>query len=108
MATGFQAFNMRFRGDGAAPAGDAVARGRQPQVRVRMVQINLRALLQLAVMAIILYQVQATLPAPNISSALPYSLAKGPTGRRIPPLICCGPVLTVESGIRRTSFLHAL
>lgn len=60
---GFQAFNPRFRGDGAGPAGEAAARGRQPQVRVRMVQVNLRALLQLAVVAIILYQVrQPSLP----------------------------------------------
>ena len=51
-------------------------RGRQPQVRVRMVQVNLRALLQLAVVAIILYQVRhplvlvctlATLPALSCS-----------------------------------------
>ena len=94
MATGFQALNMRFRGDGAAPAGDAVARGRQPQVRVRMVQINLRALLQLAVMAIILYQVQASSHAPKSSSTLPHSLAKGPAGMRVPPLLCCVPVPT--------------
>ena len=44
----------RFRGAGA----DAAVRGRPQQVRVRMVQINLRALLQLGVMAIILYQVR--------------------------------------------------
>lgn len=50
--------------EGAA-LGNAVARGargerreRRPrQIRVRMVQINLRAILQLAVMGIILYQV---------------------------------------------------
>ena len=46
--------NPRFRGAGV----DAGARGRPAQVRVRMVQINLRALLQLGVMAIILYQVR--------------------------------------------------
>ena len=46
--------NPRFRGGGA----DVGARGRPTQVRVRMVQINLRALLQLGVMAIILYQVR--------------------------------------------------
>lgn len=56
---GFQAFGPRPRPNAAGPdaPGQAAARPRQPQVRVRMVQINLRALLQLAVMAIILYQV---------------------------------------------------
>lgn len=47
----------------AANAAAAAARGRagpgRPlQVRMRVVQVNLRALLQLAVMGIILYQVQ--------------------------------------------------
>ena len=46
-----------IRASGGAGA-DAGARGRPAQVRVRMVQINLRALLQLGVMAIILYQVR--------------------------------------------------
>ena len=55
---GIQGLHLRFRGDaGAAPAEEAAAGRARPQVRVRMVQINLRALLQLAVMAIILYQV---------------------------------------------------
>ncbi len=47
-----------MRGEGGGPAGEGAVRGRQPQVRVRMVQVNLRALLQLAVVAIILYQVR--------------------------------------------------
>lgn len=55
---GFQAFNPRMRGEGGGAAGEGAVRGRQPQVRVRMVQVNLRALLQLAVVAIILYQVR--------------------------------------------------
>ena len=77
---GFQAFNPRFRGDGAGAAGEAAPRGRPPQVRVRMVQVNLRALLQLAVVAIILYQVrQLSLPVallytPSVALPAPCSM----------------------------------
>ena len=61
---GLQIPGLRPAGrDAAAAAGGGAARQRgrngAPAVRVRLIQINLRALLQLAVVAFLVYQVQA-------------------------------------------------
>lgn len=44
--------------DGGAGAARAARRNGRPHVRVRLVRINLRSLLQLAVLGVILYQVR--------------------------------------------------